>query len=251
MTRMAAALAGGIVVVTAATGLLLSRSMSRRSPGAPAPGASSSLESQGRPPRVAAANESSEARMTRLLVEGSPAARLELVNLYGTWSRDPERNADRRKMIHKIASQEQPLVAVNMLAMAVAADPTPIDRDELLAEAAQALVPLWKNDSIFAEGRDLLRLAEHDKARALLAATLTARSARAPTGLAGISDGQRHELASDLIQVNMHTTNPALKSQTLANVRTVAGPEVAEVLADPANAATILAARAARQRGTK
>ena len=48
----------------------------------------------------------------------------------------------------------------------------------------------------------------------------------------------------------MHTSNPALKAQTLANVRTVAGPDVAEVLADPANAATILAARAAK-RGTK
>jgi hypothetical protein len=251
MTRMAASLVGGIVVVTAATGLLLSRSMSRRSPGAPAPGVSSSADDRGQAPRAAVGDqESNEAKVTRLLVERTASARLELVSLYTTWSADPERNADRRKMIHKIASVEEPMVAINMLSMAVAGDPTPLDRDELLPEAAQALAPLWKTEDMFSEGRDLMRLAEHDKSRALLAATLTARCERAPTGLAGISDGQRHELASDLIQVNMHTTNPALKSQTLANVRTVAGPEVAEVLADPANAATILAARAAK-RGTK
>ena len=117
----------------------------------------------------------------------------------------------------------------------------------MLPDAARALAPLWRDQKQFAEGRDLLRLAEHDKSRALLAASLTERAQRAPAGLPVIEAQERHELASDLIQVNMHSSNPALKQQTLGHVRTIAGGEVAEVLADPANAHNSVAARRAEQ----
>jgi hypothetical protein len=185
-------------------------------------------------------------RASNLAGERTPAARLELVSLYAAWARNPDRLADRRALIHQIASREEPMVAIRLLSVAVAGDPVPLEADELIGEMSEALAPLWKDQALFAEGRDLLRLADHDKTRALLAASLTARATR-PEGLPEIPAREQQELASDLIQVNMHTSNPALKARTLAHVRAIAGPEVAEVLADPANAHNSQAARRMEQ----
>jgi hypothetical protein len=244
MSKTAAALAGTIVVVAAATGLLLSRAR-RPSPTADTPGPSSPSPSPSTSPSPSApASPSPSDTVTRLALARAPAARLELISLYVAWAKDPARNNDRRVLIEKVATQEEPMAAVGVLTAAATGDPTPLEADALIADMARALAPVWRNDRTFAEGRDLLRLAEHDKARALLAATLTLRAADHPPGaLPPLSAGERQELASDLIQINMHTGNRALKAQTLDNVRTIAGPAVAEVLADPARAATSLAAR--------
>jgi hypothetical protein len=242
MNKTAAALLGGIVLVAGATGLLLSRVR-----GGPAAGVTSATAPVGGASSAAARSPalapSAEETISQLVLARAPAARLELVSLYVAWAKDPARNNDRRRLIEKVASNEEPMVAINLLATAAAGDPTPLEADALLPDMARALAPLWKDEKMFAEGRDLLRLAEHHKSQALLAASLTLRAERPPGGLQPLAAGERHELASDLIQINMHTANRALKAQTLANVRTVAGPAVAEVLADPANAATSLAAR--------
>jgi hypothetical protein len=245
MNKTAAALMGGIVLVAAATGLLLSRVRGRPAAGVTGATASVGAGASGTSSSGAARSPgpSAEETISRLVLARSPAARLELVSLYVAWAKDPARNNDRRRLIEKVASNEEPMVAINLLATAAAGDPTPLEADALLPDMARALAPLWRDEKMFAEGRDLLRLAEHDKSKALLAATLTLRAERPPGGLQPLAAGERHELASDLIQINMHTANRALKAQTLTNVRTVAGPAVAEVLADPANAATSLAAR--------
>jgi len=243
MTRTAAALLGGISIVALGTGLLLFT----RHKGQPAAGVEAARPPGGPPSPSGQAGESDEARISRLVLARSPGARLELVRLYAAWAQGPDRSTQRRILIDKVAGLEDPRAAIELLMMAVAQDPTPLERDDLLPDAARALAPLWRDQKQFAEGRDLLRLAEHDKSRALLAASLTERAQRAPTGLPVIEAGERHELASDLIQVNMHSSNPALKQQTLGHVRTIAGEEVAEVLADPANAHNSVAARRAEQ----
>lgn len=237
MKKLVAALA--VLVVAAGTaGLLLFRA--RKGP-SPVAGVGPTVAGSDRAPL------SDRARMSNLLGQRTPVARLELVSLYAAWAKDRDRLGDRRAMVHQIVSREEPMAAIRMLTMAVAGDPTPLEADELIAEIGAAVAPLWKDRAMFAEGRDMLRLADHDKSRALIAASLTARATRPPAGLPEIPAGERHELASDLIQVNMHSSNRALKEQTLANVRAIAGPEVAEVLADPANAHNSLAARRAEQ----
>jgi hypothetical protein len=253
MNKTAAALVGGIAVVAvAATGLLLSRGRGGVAGGRDGRGAEagSAAAASARAPSSAAASPSSasaEETITRLSLARDPAARLELISLYVAWARDPARTNDRRLLIEKVAANEEPMTAVNLLAAAATGDPTPLETDPLIADMARALSPVWRDDKTFATGRDLMRLAEHDKARALLAATLTLRADRPPGGLSPLSGGERHELASDLIQINMHTSNRTLKAQTLTHVRTIAGPAVAEILADPANAATSLAARTAEE----
>lgn len=243
MKKAAAAALTALAIGAVAGGLLLSRSGKNGRPGGTAsPGQPAAAANAG-----GAGASSGESKISSLLLERTPSARLQLVSLYTAWSRDPDRAHDRRTLIHQVVAREEPLTAIGILAMAVAGDATPLEGDEMVAEAARAIAPLWKDDALFARGRDLLRLADNDKARALYAAALTDRAARPATGLAAIGDRERQELASDLIQVNMHSRNGALRAQTLKNVDSIAGPEVAEVLADPANAHNSRAARRAEQ----
>jgi hypothetical protein len=229
MKKLVAALAV-LVIGTVTAGLLLRPRRDRQAPPAP---------------EIAAPAQPASGRgaVDRLLGERTPVARLELVSLYAAWAKDPGRLGERRAMVHQIVAREEPATAIRMLTMAVAGDPVPLEADPLIGEVSQALAPLWKDAAMFAEGRDMLRLADHDKSRALLAASLTERATRPPAGMAEIPPREQHELASDLIQVNMHSLDRTLKAQTLAHVRAIAGDEVAEVLADPANAHNSQAAR--------
>jgi hypothetical protein len=245
MNKTAVALLGGSLVVALGAGLLLSVRPNRPAADGKDGPPSSPVGRVG--PAGGPASETDEARISRLALERSPGARLELVALYAAWAQRPDRATQRRILIDKVVGLENPRAAIELLTMAVARDPVPLERDELLPEAARAIAPLWKDQKQFAEGRDMLRLMEDDKSRALLAASLTERIEHTPAGLPIIGAGERQELASDLIQVNMHSANPALKQQTLGQVRAIAGDEVAEVLADPANAQNSLAARRAEQ----
>lgn len=240
--RKTVALVTGFLAVTATATVLLMRSRGKAPAADEVSPAAQRAAATG--PR---AGEPDDVRMLRLLRERTPMARLELISLYAQWSKQDGRTRDRLVMVQEIVSREPPLVAVEMLTSAVAGDPTPLERDELMPEISRVVAPLWTDQAMLAKGRDLLRLAEHDKAKALLAASLTERVAHPPTGAPEIPARERQELASDLIQTHMHSSNAALKAQTLANVRTVAGPNVAEVLADPANAHRSAAARKAEE----
>jgi len=242
MTKLAVVLTG-VLAVTVTAAVLLVPFRDRKAPVEP----ENSSPAPGKSAATAPGAESPDRVMSRLLLERTPMARLELVNLYAAWSRDPGRRHDRLVMVREIVSREEPLVAINMVTSAVAGDPTPLEQDELLPEISRLVAPLWKDQAMMMKGRDLLRLAENDKAKALLAASLTERIDHPPGGSPEIPARERQELASDLIQTHMHSGNRALKAQTLANVRTVAGPNVAEVLADPANAPRSMAARKAEE----
>jgi hypothetical protein len=168
--------------------------------------------------------------VTKLARDRTPASRAALVARYVL------RPDDRRAVANEILATEKPMMAIELLIAAVSQDKTPLGEDDMLDHLAHDMAPFFENDALFAEGRDLLRLAEHDKARALMAASLTARADDAPKGQAAISEQQKHELVSDLIQVHMGSQNPELRERTLRHVETIAGPELAEVLANPENA---------------
>ncbi|HVJ21808.1 MAG TPA: hypothetical protein VM686_40670 [Polyangiaceae bacterium] len=190
-----------------------------------------------RAPSARAATQKPPSQVTKLARQRTPASRAALVARYAL------RPDDRRAIANEILSTEKPMMAIEVLMAAVGQDKTPLAEDEMLDHLAHDMAPFFENDALFAEGRDLLRLAEHDKARALMAASLTARADVVPRGQGPISEQQKHELASDLIQVHMGSQNPDLRERTLRHVETIAGPDLAEVLADPENAAKSRLAR--------
>lgn len=241
MKKIAAALTG-IVALTVAAGLLLSDRL--RKP--PAPDGDEAVASA--PTRARSSSAApDDTRLAELMKEGTAGSYMEMVSLYSLWSKNPARAGDRRTIVDEIVRRMEPREAINLLTMAVTGDSTPVESDTMIAEVARAMAPLWRDNAMFAEGRDMMRLAETDKTRALMAAALTERAKHPASGLPEISGSEQHELASDLIQIYMHTQDRGLKDQILPKVRSIAGPEVAEVLADPANAHNSLAARKAEQ----
>jgi len=169
--------------------------------------------------------------LTKLARSRTQASRTELVMRYVL------RPDERRAIADEILATEKPMMAIEILMAAVSQDKTPLAEDDMLDHLAGDMAPFFENDALFAEGRDLFRLAEHDKARALMAAALTARADIVPKGQQPISEQEKHELVSDLIQVHMGSDNPELRERTLRHVETVAGPDLAEVLANPENVA--------------
>lgn len=191
---------------------------------------------------------STRERIDRLVRAKSPDARWKLISMYVEWANDGERSADRRALVREIVRMEDRRTAIDVLLMAVGRDPTPLQSDHQLLPMAEELVPLWGSEAHFAEGRDLLRLAQNDKARVVLATSLTERAVgKRGADLPALASSERYELASDLIQVHLQAGNPVLEGRLLEQVRALGGEDLAEVLADPANAHRSRAALRAEQ----
>src|SRR5262245_18026370 len=124
--------------------------------------------------RSAAQKPASEVK--KLARQRTQTSRAELVARYAM------RPDDRREIANEILATEKPMMAIEVLMAAVSQDKTPLASDDMIDHLAHDVAPFFENDSLFGEGRDLMRLAEHDKARALLAASLTARADVVPRG---------------------------------------------------------------------
>jgi hypothetical protein len=233
------ALAGGVLTLVTASGVLVFHFGNR----APAAGENSFQPSTALSPR---AHGPEETRIAKLAQKKTDASRDELVKLYVAWAEKPERENDRRAIVSHILRNEDPLLALNLIVSAVSRDPTALENDRMLSTIARDMVSVWKSAAFIAKGRDLLRLSEDVKTKALLAESLAWRI-NAPVSDLAPMEGERHELASDLIQTHLHATHSDLKRRTLECVEMVAGPEVAEVLANPANAENSRLARRLEQ----
>jgi hypothetical protein len=176
-----------------------------------------------------------EQRIAELAKQKTSASRQKLIDLYAAWAGKPEFENDRRAIISHIVQNEEPSIAINTIVTAVSKDPIPLEDDEMLSTIARDMVAVWRDESFVAKGRDLLRLTKDVKAKALVGESLSWRVNAPESDLPSVQN-QAHELASDLIQTYLQTNDADLKRRMLQNVEMVAGPDVAEVVANPENA---------------
>jgi hypothetical protein len=228
MKKVAAALTG-LVALVLASGLLLFHYWG----GNAADKEPSSAEYKAKKQRPSGAGG---VQIEQLAKQKTAAARDKLVQLYVAWAGKPDFDDERRWIVSEIIRNEEPSMAINLIVTAVSKDPIPLEDDEMLSTVARDMVGVWKNEWFVSNGRDLLRLTENVKAKALLAESLSWRVDSPPSDLPSV-ELQRHQLASDLIQTYQHTSEKDLKRRVLQNVEMVASADVAEILANPANAA--------------
>ncbi len=185
---------------------------------------------------------SPENLVVKLAEQGSPDARRKLVQSYADWIDRPGYENARRAIIAEFIRNEPPAVAIRLVLQAVRGDKTALAGDELLPLVEDDVSALWEVPGMFQRGRDLLLLEKNLKAKQVLAASL-ARYVESPKTSAPVSRQEKYELASDFIGSYFGETDPVYRNNVLKFVARVASPDVAEVLADPANAANSRLAR--------
>lgn len=189
------------------------------------PEAVSAPRGDSRQDTLAALEKSADTRVAyvaRLAQGKGTGSSKQLIDTYAKWAGDPKALEARKLILDALFDEASLGLRLQHVLQAVAADRTPPEEDPLWPRVVETLADGWKADA-FDQGRTLMLMDTQPRARRALVESFSrlAQSDR----MSAFSDAQRHELASDFIDV-YREVDDSQKPDVEAALRALAGEDV-------------------------
>ena len=150
-----------------------------------------------------------------------------VVEAYGQWAADSNALEARRLLLATLFKEQDMATKLSGVLAALEADPTPVEKDPLWADATDRLSQLWKGD-IVTKALDLVLAEKRPRARRALISSF-AQLAASPR-LKELTPDQRQSLTETMIDVTAHMP-PSQKPEMDKALRALGGNDLADILA--------------------